>query len=150
MRLPRHPAARLAVFGLAGLLIIQLLPIWLVQTNPPAAVEPAWDSPETRALAQRACFDCHSNETVWPWYSKVAPISWLVTRDVLSGRSQLNFSDWTAHAGHDHAEEAGELVTSGEMPLPIYVVMHPEADLTLAERQQLAAGLRRTFGGEGD
>ncbi|MBL8058704.1 MAG: heme-binding domain-containing protein [Anaerolineales bacterium] len=150
MRLPRHPVVRLAVFGLAGLLVIQLVPVWLLQTNPPVAAEPAWDSPATRALAQRACFDCHSNETVWPWYSKVAPAAWLVTRDVLGGRAQLNFSEWAVHAGHNHADEAGELVTSGEMPLPLYVVMHPQADLTPAERQQLADGLLRTFGGDSD
>jgi mono/diheme cytochrome c family protein len=148
MRLPRHPAARLAVLGLTGLIVIQLLPVWLLQTNPPVSAEPAWDSPETRALAQRACFDCHSNETVWPWYSKVAPASWLVTRDVLSGRSRLNFSEWAVHAGHEHGEDAGEAVTSGEMPPALYVVMHPAADLTPAERQLLAAGLQHTFGGE--
>jgi cytochrome c551/c552 len=148
MRLPRHSLARLAVLGLALLVVIQLLPVWLFQTDPPVAAEPAWDSPETRALAQRACFDCHSNETVWPWYSKVAPVSWLVTRDVLGGRAHLNFSEWEVHAGHEHGEDAGELVTSGEMPPASYVVMHPQADLSPAERQQLAAGLQQTIGGE--
>ena len=150
MRLPRHPAARLAVFSLAGLVAIQLLPVWLLQTNPPVAAEPAWDSPEPRALAQRACIDCHSNETLWPWYSKVAPASWLVTRDVVSGRARLNFSEWGGHGGREHGAEAGEAVTSGEMPPALYVVMHPAADLTPAERQRLAASLRLTLGGEGE
>ena len=59
--------------------LIQLVPVQ--RTNPPVVAEPPWDSPETRALAVRACFDCHSNETVWPWYAYVAPVSWLVAHD---------------------------------------------------------------------
>jgi|KBSSwiStaDraftv2_1062776.scaffolds.fasta_scaffold2015676_1 Haem-binding domain len=81
----------IAVFVL--LLLIQLVPVWLFQTNPPVVAEPAWDSPQTRALAQRACFDCHSNETQWPLYSRIAPVSWLITSDVIRGR-RLNFSTW--------------------------------------------------------
>ncbi len=150
LKLPRRPLARLALLGVGLLLLIQLIPVWLAQTNPPVAAEPAWDSPETRELAQRACFDCHSNETVWPWYSKVAPVSWLVTRDVLGGRSHLNLSEWgAATAEHRHAEDPGEaaaeVVRAGEMPLPIYVPLHPQADLTEAEREQLAQGLLKTL-----
>ena len=77
-----------------ALLAIQLAPYGRDHTNPPARREPAWDSPQTRSLAARACFDCHSNETVWPWYSNVAPFSWLVQRDVDKGRKDLNFSEW--------------------------------------------------------
>jgi cytochrome c551/c552 len=84
----------IAVFGL--LLLIQLVLVWLFQTNPPVSAEPAWDSPQTRALAQRACFDCHSNETQWPLYSRIAPVSWLITSDVVRGRRHLNFSTWGA------------------------------------------------------
>ena len=73
-------------------LLIQLIPV--KRTNPPVLSEPNWDSPETRALAKVACFDCHSNETVWPWFTKIAPASWLVYRDVTSGRRRLNFSEW--------------------------------------------------------
>lgn len=62
-------------------------------SNPPVVAEPKWDAPQTRSLAARACFDCHSNETVWPWYSNFAPISWLVQRDVDEGRRALNFSE---------------------------------------------------------
>lgn len=148
LRLPRHPLTRLGVIAVAGMILIQLLPVWLIQTNQTVQAEPAWDSPETRALARRACFDCHSNETVWPWYSRVAPVSWLVTRDVLSARSELNFSEWGAHGGHERGDEAAEKVSSGEMPLPLYRLMHSDADLTLAEREQLADGLTRTLAGQ--
>jgi hypothetical protein len=58
-----------------GFLLIQLVPYGRAHANPPVVKEPAWDSPTTRALAKRACFDCHSNETVWPWYTNVAPVS---------------------------------------------------------------------------
>ena len=67
----------LVVIGIVGLVVIQFVPV--ERPNPPVLREPNWDSPETRALAQRACFDCHSNETTWPWYSQVAPVSWLTS-----------------------------------------------------------------------
>ena len=84
------PRMRRLLIGLAGLLVlgvivfaaIQLVPFGHDHTNPPVVAEPAWDSPETRAFAVTACFDCHSNQTVWPWYSNIAPVSWLVQRDV--------------------------------------------------------------------
>ena len=79
---------------IGGFVLIQLLPIGKDYTNPPVVQEPAWDSPQTRELAMAACGDCHSNETTWPAYSKIAPISWLVARDVEEGRSKLNFSEW--------------------------------------------------------
>ena len=63
-------------------ILIQLIPFGRVHTNPPKAGEPAWNSPSTRELVRRTCFDCHSNETTWPWYSNVAPASWLLQRDV--------------------------------------------------------------------
>ena len=125
--------------------LIQLVPYGRGHANPLVAGEPAWDSPATRELARRACFDCHSNETRWPWYSNVAPVSWLVQKDVDEGREELNFSQWTAgsRGGHDASEE----VLEGEMPLAPYLWTHPEARLDEAERRQLAAGLARTLGG---
>src|SRR5687768_3027163 len=65
---------------------VQLVPYGRDHTNPPVRQEPAWDRPQTRALVARACFDCHSNETTWPWYSHIAPVSWLIQRDVVEGR----------------------------------------------------------------
>ncbi|NVB82954.1 MAG: cytochrome C, partial [Kofleriaceae bacterium] len=66
--------------------VMQLVPYGRARSNPPVASEPAWDSPRTRELAVRACFDCHSNETKWPWYARVAPMSWVLERDVEIGR----------------------------------------------------------------
>ena len=73
---------------LAGLLLIQLVPVQ--RTNPPVVREPNWDSVQTRDLMARACLDCHSNETNWPWYAYVAPVSWLVAHDVQEGRATVN------------------------------------------------------------
>ena len=93
----------------------------------------------------RACFDCHSNETVWPWYSNIAPISWLVYRDVLEGREQLNYSEWGSQRG-EGAEpgEAAEKISSGEMPPFYYLLTHPGTRLSDAEKQELVQGLQNT------
>jgi len=135
----------LIVIGVALVLAIlaQLIPLPARGNNPPAAAEPTWDSAETRALAKRACFDCHSNETTWPWYSYVAPVSWLIYRDVTEGRSRLNFSEWNQN--QRAALEASEQVLSGEMPPFYYVPLHPSARLTTAEQQQLATGLNNSL-----
>ena len=131
---------------LALLLLAQLVPYGRDHTNPPVAAEPRWNEPATRALAQRACFDCHSNETAWPWYSHVAPTSWFVQNHVDEGRRVLNFSEWGTP--QKEADEAGKEVREGEMPPRSYLLMHPEARLTEAERAQLARGLDATMGTE--
>jgi len=136
------------VFGL-----LQLVPKGVSFTNPPVVSEPNWDSPQTRALAQRACFDCHSNETTWPWYSRVAPVSWLVARDVVEGRSRLNFSTWGQpnqggegrRNGRTSSEELVRSVQNGSMPPAIYLVEHPSAKLSADEQQQLIQGFMATF-----
>jgi hypothetical protein len=81
--------AAVVLFALA-----QAVPYGRNHENPPVQAEPIWDSPRTRQLAKRACFDCHSNETTWPWYTNFAPFSWLAYNDVTGGRSALNFSEW--------------------------------------------------------
>ncbi len=128
--------------GVVLFLLIQLVPV--ARTNPPVLAEPPWDSDQTRALAERACFDCHSNETVWPWYASVAPVSWLVVHDTDEGRSKLNFSEWgAAQLGgrEDPAEEAAREIERGNMPPPNYILLHPNGRLTDAEKQQLIDGL---------
>ena len=127
-------------------LLLQVVPYGRSHDNPPVRQEPTWDSPETRALAERACFDCHSNETEWPWYSWVAPVSWLVERDVVEAREHLNFSEFDRP--QKDAEEAAEEVEEGEMPLWFYLPLHSEARLTDAELATLIAGLEATFGTE--
>ena len=129
----------------AGLLLaMQVIPYGGDHANPPVVAEPAWDSPATRALAVRACFDCHSNETKWPWYSRVAPTSWIVQRHVDVGRSVLNFSEWNRK--WELADQSGSQVLRTEMPPRTYRMLHPEAHLTQAEKVQLARGLHATFG----
>ena len=127
-------------------LAIQLIPYGRDHTNPPVTAEPAWDTAQTRALAVRACFDCHSNETVWPWYSNVAPLSWLVQRDVDEGRETLNFSEWDRP---QEGEEAAESVRERSMPPRQYVITHPDARLSDAELEALANGLAATLGTQG-
>ena len=135
-----------ALAGAAVLVLCQAVPYGRNHVNPPVVSEPRWDSPATRALVKRACFDCHSNETVWPWYSRIAPASWLVYFDVVAARKKLNFSDWQngRREGEDEKAIAHE-VGKGEMPPLRYVLAHPGAKLGAAERQQLIDGLRRTL-----
>jgi cytochrome c551/c552 len=135
------------VLGLIGaavvvFILIQFIPV--NKTNPPKGIEPNWDSPQTRALAKAACFDCHSNETVWPWYAKIAPASWLLKHDVDSGRRRLNFSEW----GGGRPRELGELAESingGSMPPWYYTLMHPNAKLSDSEKQALILGLQTSL-----
>lgn len=125
--------------GLIGFIAIQFIPI--DTTNPPVVREPNWDSPQTRDLAKRACFDCHSNETVWPPYSKIAPISWIVTNHVVEGRRELNFSNWHPR----EQNEAIETIIEGSMPPLYYTATHPAARLSAAEKQALIDGLQKTI-----
>lgn len=133
---------------LASYTILALIPMG--RTNPPVISEPNWDSPRTRELAQRACFDCHSNQTVWPWYSYLPPVSWMVIRDVQQGRQHLNFSDWANVRGEGRsAGEMAESILEGAMPPASYLSIHPAARLSAAEREQLIAGLRATVQASG-
>ncbi len=132
---------RRVVLGIVAVLILIQIPPLLLQNNPPVVAEPKWDTPQTRELAKRACFDCHSNESVWPWYSRIAPSSWLVTLDVIRGRRALNFSEWGSNRSARGLRESIEQIQRGEMPPAIYLPLHPEASLTSAEKQQLVDGL---------
>jgi hypothetical protein len=118
---------------------IQFMPV--DRSNPP--VTQVVDAPpEAMTILKRACFDCHSNETVWPWYSKVAPVSWIVAGHVEMGREHVNFSMWDEYDEEDIAdimEELWEEVEKGHMPLPNYVNMHPEAVLSEADLAILKA-----------
>jgi len=130
------------------LLLAQAVPYGRDHANPPVTAEPEWDSPRTRELARRACFDCHSNETRWPWYSNIAPLSWQIQGHVDEGRQELNFS--TFDRPQEEAEDAAEGLLSGEMPPWDYLLVHPEARLTASEKAELARGFRATFGGESE
>ena len=129
--------------GLLVLLVgIQFVPYGRDHTNPAGGREIAWDSPGTEQLMTEACMDCHSNLTRWPWYSNVAPVSWLVQRDVDEGRRELNLS-----TGEVDLEEMIEAIREGSMPPWQYKPTHPGSRLSEQERQDLIRGLEATFGG---
>lgn len=132
---------------IAVLCLAQLVPYGPERGVPPSSDEPAWDAPRTRELAVRACFDCHSAETRWPWYAHVAPVSWLVRYHVDEGREHLDFSRWTDAPGKE-PWESGETIREGVMPPGYYLFLHPDARLTDEDRAALAAGLDATIGTE--
>lgn len=130
----RWEVLRWVVLGLVvAFVAIQFVPVdW---SNPPVSAEvPA--PPEARALLRRACYDCHSHETVWPWYSKVAPVSWLIARDVRKGRDELNFSTWDRYTTKQQVKklkESWEEVAEGEMPPWFYLPVHRDAALSVED-----------------
>jgi len=137
-------ARKIALGALGAIFVAQLIRPAI--TNPPVVAEPHWDSRQTRELARRACFDCHSNETVAPWYSQLAPVRWLIAHHVSEARENLNFSDPASE--YDLASMVKE-IRHGEMPTWDYKLLHPAARLTDAERDSLVAGLQRTFAARG-
>jgi hypothetical protein len=138
-------AAPKVALGVAGVLFaIQLVPYGHDHTNPPVQAEATFDSQQTHNLVARACYDCHSDQTVWPWYSNIAPVSWLVQRDVESGRREINFSE--AGRPRQSVQKAADAVEQGDMPPSFYPPLHPTAQLSAAEKQQLIAGLVASFG----
>lgn len=126
-----------AILAAAALLAAaQLVPV--SRENSPVRAE--IDAPrDVERLLRRACWNCHSSETDWPWYSHVAPVSWYVTDHVRDGREDLNFTDWPSDPGEaaDLVDEVGAQVESGAMPPSSYRLTHPEARLTDRERQRL-------------
>ncbi len=127
------------VATVAALGLLQLIPV--DHTNPPIEQDIS-TTPEIKSILKRACYDCHSNETVWPWYSRVAPVSWLVAWDVAEGREDLNFSTWNRYDSKQRAKqirESWEEVEEGEMPPWFYVPLHPESRLSDRDRQVLRA-----------
>ncbi len=145
--------ALIAVGVLVVLFVIfQLLP-WgslipaFAETNPPITSQIKWDSATTEALVRSACYDCHSNETVWPWYAHIAPVSWLVAHDTNEGRQRLNFS--TQSANRIEAGELIENIQSGKMPPATYPLMHPAANLSADQKAALIAGIQASLQGGG-
>jgi hypothetical protein len=149
----REPAAsfvgvvgRVAVTGVALLLVIQVLPMGRDHSNAAVTGEPAWSSPRTRELMVNACFSCHSNEVEWPWYSNVAPMSWAISDHVEEGRDAVNYSEFATSRGE--ADESIESIREGSMPPAFYTYfgLHSDADLSRSEQDELIAGLRATPG----
>ena len=137
---------------LAVAVLLQLVPYGRDHTDPPVTRDAPWPDGRARELATAACYDCHSNQTRWPPQSYVAPFSWLLTRDVEQGRAKLNFSTWDSDDGE--ADGGAEAVAEGSMPPRRYLLAHPDANLSDAERQVLVDALeamdRARGGGDGD
>lgn len=135
------------------LLIILGLVLIVMQFFGPAKTNPAVDAtktiqaatavpPAVTAIMTRACYDCHSHQTQWPWYSHVAPVSWFVIGHVNDGRRHLNFSEWATYEPKRlkrKLEEIKEEVEDGAMPLKSYLPLHPSAKLSVEDIQTLSA-----------
>jgi len=128
---------------IAVVLIIQLIPSGrpeVIPDNPNDLMLNNSVPDSVSNLLRTACYDCHSNETNYPWYAYVAPVSWLVARDINIGKSNMNLSDWQLNSKIDKAKILGDIqdeVEDGSMPMPIYILMHPEAKLTVKQREML-------------
>ncbi len=111
---------------------------FLKETNPP---------PQVKAILQETCYDCHSNNTVYPWYNNIAPVSYWLADHVEHGKGHLNFSDWDAYnpKKKDHKlEELVEMITEREMPLKEYTWTHAEARLSEQQRKEVADWAKKT------
>ena len=135
---------KLSLITLAAL-VVAAQAVRPARTNPP--LDPQKEitahmqvDPAVMATLSRACNDCHSNRTEWPWYSNVAPVSWLVAHDVNDGREELNFSEWGASKEKEPGKLLGKIcseMTDGEMPMATYTLIHPQAKLTREEVQNV-------------
>lgn len=143
------------LIGLVALFVLMQF-FRIDKTNPPVVegediLSMSQASPEIAGILKKACFDCHSNETTYPWYSNVAPISWMVKHHIDEGRDYMNFSTWGKYnvkKQQHKLSEAYEEVEEGEMPMFGYVKMHSEADLSAAEKKQLLDWFK-TLAGDG-
>ena len=144
------PTRTLASSALVALVAVflaaQAVPFGRDHSNPPISGEPDWANVATRQLMVRACFDCHSNEVVWPWYSNVAPFSWAVWKHVEDGRNKVNYSEWDRP--QREADESLEEVKKGSMPPGYYTLggLHNEGKLSTEELATLLDGLANTPG----
>jgi hypothetical protein len=138
VRIFRREVVLRVLLGVAVILVAaQFIPV--DRTNPPVESEvPA--PPNVRAVLRRACYDCHSNETVWPWYGHVAPVSWLLASDVREGRKELNFSSWNRYPAQRQArklKETWKAVSEGDMPPWYYLPMHRDAKLSAGDLETI-------------
>jgi hypothetical protein len=141
MRTRRRKILLRAGLGLLAVaVLLQLVPYGRDHTNPPVTQDAPWPDGRARELATTTCYDCHSNQTRWPLQSFVAPFSWMVARDVEQGRDALNFSTWDEDDGE--ADDAADAVADGSMPPRRYLLAHPDALLSDAERQVLIDALQ--------
>jgi hypothetical protein len=141
-------ATRILLAAVALLALLQLVPVR--RTNPEATA-PIDAPPEVARIIEAKCYDCHSNETRWPFYAYVAPVSWFVVHDVSEGREHLNFSEWAGYSDRKQRrliEEICEEIADGNMPLRSYRLIHPGARVTDAQLETLRGWAESRFGAE--
>jgi hypothetical protein len=128
--------------------LVQLIPYGRAHANPAVVNSPVWNSTQTADMVKVACMDCHSNETIWPWYSNIAPASWLLQADVDEGRSRFNMSKWPTSpvAQQGLVDEMVRVIQDGRMPPFQYLIIHKDASFSAAEKAQLIQGLQSSVG----
>ena len=139
-------ATKLILILVLILVILQFIPV--ERDNPPVTGE-ITAGPEVMGVLKRSCYDCHSNETRWPWYAYVAPVSFLIAHDVEEGREHINFSAWSSYPEAKQrkiADEMLEEVGQNDMPLPMYLLLHSDAELSGIDRQTLKEWVNKTYG----
>ncbi|HUJ95192.1 MAG TPA: heme-binding domain-containing protein [Terriglobales bacterium] len=147
----RSPLKQVALVAVAALVGIQLIPV----NRRNAAVNPAKTinliesvPPQVQAVLQRSCGDCHSNQTVWPWYAYIAPTSWMVAQDVHQARAKMNFSEWGTYSPKkraDRLEMICDQILNDEMPDGKYALIHRKARLTQEERETVCAWTQKAM-----
>src|SRR6218665_2853001 len=145
MRKRNIPVKKILIVSGALLVLIQLIRI--DKSNP--ASDPASDfitataaTPEVASLLKASCYDCHSNESTYPWYTNIAPVSWWIKHHIDEGRGELNFSEWEGYSWRrkdDKLEECVEMIEEGEMPMSSYTLVHKEAELNAEQKAKLTA-----------
>ena len=153
----KHVRFKWVVLGLVAVLIL----IQVVQpsrTNPPVVASRSLEAhvqvpPEVQTVLERTCYNCHSSATVWPWYSHVAPVSWLVTSDVNTARGHINFQNWEAQIspqeGQEHLGLICKLIREGDMPPLKYRIMHKDSYISPDEANAVCAWSQQ-FGSDED
>ncbi len=143
---------RLLIISSSGLVLVfvalQTLPVWefapmMDPRNPPVRYEIQWAPPETAHIMETVCYTCHSNETEYPLYMRIAPLSWIAARNVNEGRARLNFSEQPLDTINMNLLIA--MIQADVMPPPAYRLTHPEANLTPEQKQRLIEGIQTTF-----
>lgn len=139
MKVWQYLVGGLVVIGIAVQLVPNELPP-VIEDNPGDLVSAGLAGEEIAGILKTSCYDCHSNQTVYPWYSYVAPFSWLVAKDTREGREELNFSTWADYEMMDQLAKLDDIyaeIEEEKMPMPIYTLVHTDAKLDAAQRQKI-------------
>ncbi len=147
MAVPRWKRWLRGALGILATIFVALQLVPVERTNPPV-VSDLQAPAEIAEILRRSCYDCHSYETRWPWYTYVAPVSWWITEHVNHGRSEMNFSEWPVLDFEEieyEVREIEEQIEGDKMPLPSYLILHRSARLSAEEKQALLEWARSQY-----